>query len=245
MKLILIRHADPDYPNDNLTEKGLRQASLLGPYLKSKYPEIKGFYCSTLRRARLTAESIVKAYGQEPEYLEWLREFDPRIWRPDDAQKMHICWDWLPEDWAKDDNFLSLSKWTKNGRIASSEAEIRYNEVSEKFDAILKDHGYERDGRLYKVNEGNHDVLLFVCHFGVASVILSHLLSISPMLLWHGTCMLPSSFTVLQSEERREGTAYFRATQIGAIPHLEKAEEKETFHAMFCECFQDSGRHDD
>jgi len=244
MKLIFIRHADPDYENDALTSKGLKQAALLGPYLKNKYPEIDGFYCSTLGRARLTASSIIESYQKEPEYLEWLREFDPQIWRPDDRQNMNICWDWLPSDWTKDDNFLSLKNWTKNGRIAASEAEIRYNEVSEKIDKILKEHGYIRHDRLYNVEDSNHDILVFVSHFGVSSIILSHLLNISPMLLWHGTCMLPSSITILQSEERREGVAYFRATQIGGLPHLVRHEDLETSSAMFCECFKDSGRHD-
>ena len=53
MKIVMIRHGDPDYVNDSLTEKGRREALALARYLSDKH--VTKFYCSPLGRARDTA----------------------------------------------------------------------------------------------------------------------------------------------------------------------------------------------
>lgn len=54
MKLLLIRHGDPDYTIDSLTEKGHREAQLLAE--KMKNVPVKDFYVSPLGRARGDAD---------------------------------------------------------------------------------------------------------------------------------------------------------------------------------------------
>ena len=89
------------------------------------------------------------------------------------------------------------------------------------------------------------DTIAFVCHFGVECVLLSHLLNVSPMVLWHGMCALPSSVTTLISEERRDGAAYFRMSAFGDLSHLYAHDETPAFAARFCECFANADeRHD-
>ena len=44
MKILIIRHGDPNYAIDSLTEKGVREATLLAKYLKNR--DIKAFYLS-------------------------------------------------------------------------------------------------------------------------------------------------------------------------------------------------------
>ena len=43
MRLIIIRHGDPDYANDNLTEKGKREAECLVDRIAKL--DVKAFYC--------------------------------------------------------------------------------------------------------------------------------------------------------------------------------------------------------
>ena len=74
---------------------------------------------------------------------------------------------------------------------------------------------YLKDGENYRAERPNRDTLLFFCHFGVECVMLSHLLGISPMPLWHGTCALTTSVTTLVTEERRQGIASFRMCGFG------------------------------
>ena len=54
MKILIIRHGDPDYSIDSLTEKGWREAELLSERLKDA--GITSFYCSPLGRANDTAK---------------------------------------------------------------------------------------------------------------------------------------------------------------------------------------------
>ena len=83
------------------------------------------------------------------------------------------------------------------------------------------------------------------CHFGVECVMLSHLLGVSPMVLWHGICALPTSVTTVITEERRKGTAYFRINGFGDLSHLYAAGEEPSFSARFCEVYENmEERHD-
>ena len=51
MRLLIIRHADPDYENDSLTKKGWKEAELLADRLAAL--PISDFYVSTLGRIPL------------------------------------------------------------------------------------------------------------------------------------------------------------------------------------------------
>ncbi len=58
MRILLIRHGDPDYINDCLTEKGRREASLLADLMEKE--TVKDFFVSPLGRARETASYTLK-----------------------------------------------------------------------------------------------------------------------------------------------------------------------------------------
>ena len=66
-----------------------------------------------------------------------------------------------------------------------------YGWVVSNFDALLAEHGYVREGDIYRVAKANRDTLVFFCHFGLECVLLSHLMNVSPMILWHYTCAAP------------------------------------------------------
>lgn len=51
MRLIFIRHGEPDYEHDSLTEKGWREAKLLAARTKDWH--VDDFYVSPLGRARI------------------------------------------------------------------------------------------------------------------------------------------------------------------------------------------------
>ena len=52
MDIYLIRHADPDYANDSITELGVKEANKLGAYLKDV--PLTHIYSSPMGRARKT-----------------------------------------------------------------------------------------------------------------------------------------------------------------------------------------------
>lgn len=81
MKIIIIRHAEPDYEHDSLTEKGMREATLLSTYLKDHYPSIDHFYVSPLGRAKETFEiASANNYKETPlTFCPWLVEFKANL----------------------------------------------------------------------------------------------------------------------------------------------------------------------
>ena len=58
MRLIIIRHGDPDYEKDSLTEKGWKEAELLAERIAKL--NVKDFYVSPLGRAKDTASLTLK-----------------------------------------------------------------------------------------------------------------------------------------------------------------------------------------
>ena len=77
MRLLIVRHGDPDYEHDTLTEKGWREAELLAERLSKL--NVKEFYVSPLGRAKDTASLMLQKMNREAEECQWLREFDTKI----------------------------------------------------------------------------------------------------------------------------------------------------------------------
>ena len=243
MKLLIVRHGDPDYTIDSLTEKGWKEAE----YLSEKLSRMKldYFYVSPLGRAKDTASCTLKKMNRTAVECEWLREFDVFIDRPDVTDRKIILWDWLPQDWTQDERFFRYDRWFENERMVAADAKGYYDHVTGKFDELLAKHGYVRDGHYYRAEKANEDTLVFFCHFGLECVLLSHLLNVSPMVLWHGMCAAPSSVTTVNTEERREGIASFRVSSFGDISHLYVHNELPAFAARFCEKYDNKEqRHD-
>ena len=235
MKLQIIRHGDPNYEIDSLTEKGWIEAELLSRKLEKM--KIDYCYVSPLGRAKDTAKATLQKTGWTAEELPWLREFAPRILRPDKEGERSVAWDWLPQDWTKDERFYSLTDWTENEIMQEGGVPEEIYMIQKNFDALLSKHGYEREGHIYKAVRPNQDTIAFFCHFGLGCVLIAHLLGISPMLLWQGTCAAPTSITTINTEERRRGIASFRMASYGDVSHLYAAGEEPAFAARFCECY--------
>ncbi len=243
MKLLFIRHADPDYSIDSLTETGWKEAELLSERIV--HVDVKDYYVSPLGRARDTASCTLTKVGRKAEVCEWLKEFPSRVLRPDQNGERNCAWDWLPKDLANEPKLLDARKWKDVKVLQEAQVGEEYDRVCERFDALLAEHGYIRDGLFYKVSQPNHDTLAFFCHFGLECVLLSHLMNVSPYTLWQGFCAPPSSVTTVYTEERREGIASFRAQTMGDVSHLYVAGREPSFAARFCECFMDTeDRHD-
>ena len=74
-------------------------------------------------------------------------------------------------------------------------------------------------------------------------MLLSHLLGISPFVLWQNFIAAPSSVTVVNTEERRQGIANFRVAAFGDTSHLALAGMEPGFPGRYCERFEDDTIH--
>ena len=235
MRLIFVRHADPDYSLDSLTEKGWKEAELLSRRLSSM--DIKAFYCSPLGRARDTASLTLQKMGRDAEIFDFLQEFSYPVTDPETGEERHNCWDLMPSRWTEEPSYFERERWMDTPLMLSGQIGAHYRQVAEGIDSILKKHGYARFKNRYRTENGNRDTIVVFCHFGVMCVMLSHLLGISPVPLWHGFCAAPSSVTTLYTEEREEGEVFFRCQSFGDTAHLYVAGEDPAFAARFCETY--------
>ena len=238
MEIWIVRHADPDYEHDSITKKGEREAELLSEMLK-KY-EFSAVYCSPLGRAQKTASYYLEKVGKTAETLRFLHEFEGQV-TVDGREE--ICWDRMPDYWTRIDDYYSYDKWLSVPLMRDGNVAEKYKAVCDGIDSLFEKHGYVHEGRIYKAVKPNHDRILLFCHFGVEAAMLSHIFSISPMILWQNFVALPTSVTRLASVEREQGKVIFNAVQFGDLSHLYAGGEEPSFSARFCECYTDETRH--
>ena len=252
MRIWMIRHGDPDYARDTLTETGKREASLLIPRMMRE--KIAAIYVSPLGRARDTAAPSLDALGQRAVVKEWLKEFPAKLdvngstflqnaypdtrKREDGSFASRIVWDLLPSQWMNNPTYLDPVRWRETEPARCSDMVRLYDRACAGLDELLADHGYVREGNLYRTAAGNNDTIVFFCHFGITCVLLSHFMNVSPFVLWHGMCMAPTSITEVYTEERQKGYVSFRATKIGDTAHLYAVGEQPSFSARFCETYE-------
>ena len=239
MKLLIVRHADPNYAIDSLTPTGWEEAELLADRIARL--DVKNFYVSPLGRAQDTASLTLKKIGRTAEILPWLQEFPPTMQKPYE-DFLSALWDWLPADWTAEPRFYDPDLWYTVPVFAEAGAEAALRAVTDGLDTLLAKHGYVRNGRIYRAEAPNEDTIVLFCHFGLECVLLGHLLNVSPMILWHGTCAAPTSVTTVITEERREGIAIFRVNGFGDISHLWAAGREPSFSARFCETFANTAQ---
>ncbi|MCQ2521051.1 MAG: histidine phosphatase family protein [Lachnospiraceae bacterium] len=247
MRILFIRHGDPDYVHDSLTEVGKKEAEALSQ--KLIHEKMDYLYSSPLGRAKETAEYTLSKLGRTAKEYDFLREFWATLRLNEDPllQELYpeiredgkrIVWDMLPFGWKDDPNYYRRDT-LKDTIIAKHGDLIECLEIAENgFDALLETHGYKRKGNLYLCEDGNNDTIAIFCHFGITCVILAHLWNMSPFVLWHTLAMAPTSITEVYTEERKKGEVCFRAAKIGDCSHLYAAGITPSFSARFCESFE-------
>ncbi len=240
MRIILIRHGDPDYEHDTLTEKGIREAKLLAKRV-AKWENITQFYCSPLGRAKKTASYSLEAVGREAVTYEWMKEFTYFI--DDPVTGRHgVPWDLMPRYWTEIPEMYDREGWKTTALYRSNDALLPgYDEVCKGLDALLSAYGYTRHNNYYLADPSKKeakDTIVIFCHLGVTCMMLSHLLGISPVPLLHGFFLAPTSVTVLASEERMEHDAVFRVQVMGDVTHLLEGGEPVSQAGYFTEPFQ-------
>ena len=256
MRLLFVRHGDPDYVHDTLTEKGHREAAFLAE--RAEDLEMGTCFVSPLGRAQATAGYCMKKLGRTAKTLGWLQEFPAVI---DLNQAMHleeaypmsrkengryvprIVWDVVPSYWGTHMDCMDPVSWRDCDICCHSDTVEIYDRVTEEFDRLLAEYGYVREGNIYRVEKESTETLTFFCHFAITCVFLSHLWNVSPFLLWHSLALAPTSVTEVVTEERQQGIACFRGLKLGDVSHLVLGGEPVSTAARFCEVFSGKERH--
>ena len=71
MNLLIIRHGEPDYVHDDLTEAGKREAECLAERIAPM--EVRDYFVSPLGRAKATAAPTLRKAGRTATEFDWLQ----------------------------------------------------------------------------------------------------------------------------------------------------------------------------
>ena len=234
MRILLIRHAEPDYTVDSLTPKGRVEAELLSRRMAGY--DIRDYYVSPLGRARDTAAYTLEKTGREAEVLPWLKEFSGKYPDPETG-KLRLAWDIKPRIWNEYPGVFNIHTWLENPLFDEGDFRQVWQETVDGVDALMARYGYEKDGPVWRCDKNSGDTIALFCHFGISMAVAGYIMDMSPMALWHRTLTLPSSVTELVTEERIRGEVSFRMTRLGDITHLEAAGEPRSTAGLFPECY--------
>ncbi|MEF3302983.1 histidine phosphatase family protein [Paenibacillus sp. GYB003] len=214
MKIYLIRHAEPDYPNHTITAAGHSEARALAAFLKRT--GVDRIYCSPINRAVHTMQYTADMLGIEPTFEPWTRELD---WQaPDDRGRPAAAWNIPGETVRAGRPYPDHDRWPS--RAPYSDFIARYETIKTNSDEFLRRHGYDREDGRYRIVKSNKESIAVFCHLGFGLTWLSHLLELPFPLVWSGFWLPPSSVTTVLFEERSEHWAVPRCLGLGQVAHL-------------------------
>lgn len=174
MKFYIIRHGNPDYANDCLTELGKRQAEVLVPRLADY--GITRIFTSPMGRARETAAPACEALGLTPKVEEWAHEIRFYCNHPSKGRIFGTC---APEETMRSEEVFSLGEnWHTHPLYADTGAGEEIAAIHAAADQFLETLGYKREGSRYRILSPNEENIALFCHGGLGTVLISYLLGI-------------------------------------------------------------------
>lgn len=225
MRLLIIRHADPEYINDSLTSEGKKEAEALAKRLASGLEgRITHMYTSPMGRARATAAPTEEALGLKSTTEQWTRELTywPRLAGQDRPGEGGLAmWDIAADAVRSSPDLNTPNQWDIVPAI--SDAAESYRKLQAESDAFLARHGYVREGHRYRIVKPNRDIIAVFCHGGFGLTWLAHLLSLPLSMIWTSFYLAPSSVTTILFDERSPDFAFPRAIAVSDVGHLYEA----------------------
>ena len=172
MRIIFIRHGEPDYENDCLTETGILQAEAVARRLQRE--GIREIYSSPNGRAAQTAACTARLLGLPVKQLDFMREI---TWGGKGIPvKGHP---WTLSDWMirKEDFDFYSEDWREHPYFKGNAATLCYDEVIREFDKFLQSYGYKQEGTRFLCTAQRETTIAVFSHGGSGACVLAHLLS--------------------------------------------------------------------
>jgi probable phosphoglycerate mutase len=216
MHLYIIRHADPCYDPDSLTETGHKEAAALAPRMKDF--GINYIYSSPMIRAKQTAFYTANLQGLEIIEKEWLKELSHI--HINQNGKEYTIWDTFGETIRKKQPLPGHKDWYLHPPFDKTKIGELWQNFRIQVDRFISEHGYTREDGRYRIDRSNDDRIAIFCHNGTLLLFLAHLLEIPPSMVWSGFYCWPSSVTDIYFDERSDEWAVPRALHVADVSHL-------------------------
>lgn len=172
MRILFVRHGEPDYARDCLTDEGRRQAEACAERLAGE--DISEIYASPCGRALETAKCTARRLGLPVVILDYMREI---TWGGDGIpNKGHP---WTLGDWMLEEGFdFAANDWREHPYFSGNAATACCDMIEARFDAFLATHGYRHDGGRFLCEGGTDKTVALFSHGGSGACALAHLLAL-------------------------------------------------------------------
>ena len=177
MRIVFVRHGEPDYTHDCLTEQGKLQALAAAERLREE--GIEEIFSSPLGRAAETAAAAAELLKLPVKTLDYMRELH---WGSTDGTPLPSDghpWD-LADLMAGEGWDLTNPGWREHPYFRNNRVTENVDMVAQRTDEWLLSLGYERNGAFYRCvrpDDRQKTVALF-SHGGSSAAAMGHILNL-------------------------------------------------------------------
>lgn len=210
MRIVFVRHGEPDYARDCLTELGRIQAKKAAQRLLGE--GIGEIYASPLGRARETAQAAAEVLGLPVKTLDFMEEVR---WGSADGEALYAGghpWA-IADEMARQGMELNRPDWRDAPWFRTNRVVECVDRVERGIDEWLAGFGYLREGKHYRhtAEEEQYKTVALFSHGGSSCAAMGHILGLP---FPYAIALLHLDFTgitVVRLDSR---------AGIGAIPQL-------------------------
>ena len=220
MLLYIVRHGEPIYGPDTLTELGREQARAVAD--RFAIHGLDRIYSSPQGRARETAQPPADRLGLDVTILPWTREIWPELALPQPDGSLRFAMGLPGSCLRSEENHDLGEKWHEMEVLKPIEAKKAYEEiVVENSDILLRSLGYKREREgVYKILHENNERIALFCHGGFTLTWLPHLLAIPPHLFWASFAVTHTGVTLIEFKDDGTGHACPKCLFFGDMAHI-------------------------
>ncbi|MBO5199274.1 MAG: histidine phosphatase family protein [Lachnospiraceae bacterium] len=219
MLLYIVRHGDPDYVTDTLTERGKLQAEAVGRRIADS--KIDRIYSSPMGRARQTAEPACRLLGLEYQIEEWTHEIQDERLTP------------FPDGVRKSVSLVQNTYYRENGnmdlgyeralecpgfRQSNMKSALRY--IEQNGNDFLERLGYKEENGVYRILKKNEEKVALFCHAAFSRAWLSILLHIPVNMMWASFAYTHTGVTILEFKNNDNGITAPKCLCFSDMSHL-------------------------
>jgi probable phosphoglycerate mutase len=220
MLLYIVRHGDPIYETDSLTERGFLQAESVAKRMKDA--KIDRVFSSPLGRAIKTAEPTCRLLGLECNIEEWSQEVDDEhLFTP------------FPDGVMKSVNSVQNTYYRENGLLelgyddTYSCVGINQSKIKEKAKIIeaggfefLERLGYKYENGVFRIIKPNEERIALFCHGAMTRVWMSVLFHIPYHIVSASFSPTHTGVTVLEFKNNSNGVTAPKCLCFSDMSHL-------------------------
>ena len=177
MRIVFVRHGEPDYANDCLTAVGKVQAEQAA--LRLREEGIEEIWSSPLGRAAETAKAASGVLGLPVKTLDFMQEVH---WGSTDGEPIFADghpWE-IVDEMARRGIDLNRNDWRDTPYFRTNRVLEYVNRVEKGIDEWLAGFGYIREGNYYRhtAEEQEHRTVTLFSHGGSSCAAIGHILNL-------------------------------------------------------------------